>query len=431
MDILTLSEYGQSQLSLENSQIIDSDAHEAKAFQLEVLKEALVSVIEDRAKQVAESRLFKEVLQTPVLMNVLVRLLMSEISLAIKGHGLMRDEKRYVQSERPLSRLHGVLGQSERELVYETFNRYHKRMFDEYRVLDSDDVALSLLGKLRTPVWEMKRRELGYDNVFIDEMQLFNENERRIFPLLGKTTVPFVPVVFALDEAQDIYDHVSSGLASLGIENVLNESLSSIHRSSKDIVRLAFFVIQRSTDLFGPDFPDFTKTAASSEEVDATRCRKPRIEKQSDSKQDMGRFIQKQIGSLRSVNMQRVAVICMAEQYWVAILTALRQTKLPLQVIEHRGQRLASTEGVVVLSRPAHIGGQEFDAVIVVGAENGVAPPRVVDNDALAAAVEQQLLRELYLAITRARYQIIFALSASATPTSVLSDAVQGGFIEE
>jgi superfamily I DNA/RNA helicase len=428
--VSTLTDYGLTELGLAESQVIDPDAYAAKEFQLETLSGALAETITACPKEVRESQLFQEVNRDPELLRVLTHLIMAEISTAIKGHGLTNDERRYVQSERPLSRLHGVLRPDERKVIFMAFQRYHQTIFDGYGVLDSDDVAISLLGKLRTPIWDLRRREAAFDHVFVDEAQLFNENERRVLPYLTKSTTPYVPVVLALDEAQHLYGQTSAGLATLGIENVASESLSSIHRSSKAIIRLAFFVIQRSTDLFGPDFPDFTGLAAGLPEDTSPIAKPPRVEIVPEVPKDYGRSIIRRIRALRKANLWRLAVICMAESYWRPILSEFRQHDLPLHVLEHRGEKLSPTDPVVVLSRPAHIGGQEFDAVILLGAEQGLTPPRVLDNDALAVAVEQQALRELYLAITRARHQVVVALARGATLTPVLADAVRAGLLE-
>ena len=121
--------------------------------------------------------------------------------------------------------------------------------------------------------------------------------------------------------------------------------------------------------------------------------------------------------------------MCYAEQYWPTVLSELTGTDLPLRVLESRGERLPAEDPVVALSRPAYIGGQEFDAVILVGLEEGVYPPRVVDNDALAVAVEQQSLREIYLGVTRARYQVHVVLSSDATLSPVLAEAARAGLL--
>lgn len=427
LDVITLADYGRTQLNLDYSAVIDPDAYEAKQFQLEQITDALRHAMSVLPEQTSESRLFAEVTSNNDLIPVVARLIMAEVSTAIKGHGLEADKKRYVFSERRLSRFHAILSQGEREIVFAAYERYHHVVFEQYEVLDTDDIALSLLGRLRTPIWELKRRKLGYDYVFVDETQLFNENERRVLPLLTNSAAEHVPIVLALDEAQDIYGQSTAGMATLGIPDIANENLASIHRSTRAIVRLAFFVIQRSTDLFGPDFPDFTGIAEHMEADSHTLAAPPTFEIAGDTR--FGRFVVKRIRDLRRANLRRIAVICHADQYWDAVHDELKASDLPLQVLLQRGERIPAEHPVVVLSRPAFVGGQEFDAVILVGLEQGVVPPRVPDNDALAAAVEQQSLREIYLAVTRARYRLIVVIAAGAAPTAVLQEAARAGFV--
>lgn len=429
LTVKTLSQYGVDELGLDASQIIDPDAQQSKEFQLDTLREALSQAMRAHADTLKNSALFRELERNQALLPLFTLLVMSEISTAIKGHGLSVDERRYVESERALSRLHGILTIDERRVLYAAFKQYHGMMFDGYGVLDSDDVAISLLGKLRTPIWELKRRDLGFDHVFVDETQLFNENERRILPLLAKSTSPYVPIVLALDEAQDVYGYSKAGLATIGIEGIANENLQSIHRSSRAIVRLAFFIIQQSTDLFGPDFPDFTTLEGGKDKTEPSLDEIPKVETIPEAQKDFGKFVLRRIRALRKANQRQIVVICMAERYWQPILLELRGSDLPLHVLESRGERIGSTQPVVVLTRPAHIGGQEFDATLIVGAEQGLLPPRVVDNDALASAVEQQALRELYISVTRARKQVTFVLSRGASLTPVLADAQKAGLL--
>lgn len=429
IDVYTLAEYGREQLNLEPTAIIDPDAYEAKLFQLDQVSEALNEVMASMPDTVSRSKIFSGITANPKLFRVFSLLVMSEISTAIKGHGLEGDKKRYVQSERKLSRLHGLLTQEERTIIFHTYEKYHNVVFEQLEVLDTDDIALSLLGRLRTPIWELKRKKLGYDYVFVDETQLFNENERRVLPLLTTGASAYVPIVLALDEAQDVYSQTTAGMATLGIPDIANENLSSIHRSIRAIVRLAFFVIQRSTDLFGPDFPDFTDIAQRMEADNHPLAATPRLEIASDESKSLGKFIIKRIRELRKANLRQIAVICHAEQYWEVLQDALRSTDLPLHILLQRGEKLSPDQPLVVLTRPVYAGGQEFDAVLLVGLEQGVTPPRVIDNDTLSSAVEQQSVREMYLAITRARYRVVIIISAGSSPTSIISDAERAGLI--
>lgn len=427
IDVFTLSEYGRTQLEIEFSATIDPDAQEAKKFQLEQVMEAMQECLAERKDLVAGSPLLSEVQKSGQLQSVFAILLMVEISTAIKGHGLVGERKRYVQSEQNLSRLHGVLKAKEREFVFDVFTKYHSAVFETHQVLDTDDIALSLLGRLRTPLWELKRKKFGYDYIFVDETQLFNENERRVFPLLTRGTTAHVPIALALDEAQQLYGQRSAGFATLGIKDITNESLPSVHRSIRAIVRLAFFIVQRCTDLFNADFPDFTRIADVMTPDSHPLAIPPTFETAAPGA--LSKSVLASVQAMRTGQIRQIAVICHAEQYWDGLLNQLRASTEPIVVVEQRGEKLPSNQPLLVLARPAHVGGQEFDAVILVGLEQGLVPPRVVGNDALAAAVEQQAYREMYLSITRARFQLLVMLSHDASPTAALQDAAKQGLI--
>jgi superfamily I DNA/RNA helicase len=246
---------------------------------------------------------------------------------------------------------------------------------------------------------------------------------------MTKGTTAHVPIALALDEAQNIYGQRTAGLATLGIKDIENENLSSIHRSTQSIVKLAFFVIQRSTDLFDADFPDFTGIANHMEPDSHPLAGKPKFVRPDENTPKLAAFVAAVAQKLRESNLRQIAILCHAEQYWDSLLTELKKTKLELHVLLQRGEKLPTHQPIVVLARPAHAGGQEFDAVILVGLEQGVIPPKVIGNDALSVAVEQQALREMYLAITRARYRVIIALSPGTSPNSILQDASKSGLI--
>jgi hypothetical protein len=181
--------------------------------------------------------------------------------------------------------------------------------------------------------------------------------------------------------------------------------------------------------LFGPDFPDFTGIADQMEPDSHPMAAPPRIEQASEESRSFGKAVVKRVRELRRANLWRIGIICHAESYWPGLVKELEASNLPLFLIMERGQKLPADGPVVALTRPSLAGGQEFDAVILVGLEQGVVPPRVVGNDALAAAVEQQTLREIYLAVTRARYRLMVLLSAGSTPNTIIEAAESKGLL--
>jgi hypothetical protein len=429
IDVLTLSAYGRREMQLPLEQLIDTDAQDAKEYQHDIISQVLNDVLSNLSHIPAEAVVFQQISKSAELRSIFVRLVQGEISTAIKGHGLTHDERRYIESDRPLSRLHRCLSQEDRRLVFKVFKEYHRVVFQDYRVLDTDDVAISLLGRLRTPIWELKRSEIGYDFVFVDETQLFNENERRVLPLLTNTRLNHVPIALALDEAQDINGQTISGIAALGIENAANTSLFTVHRSTRAITRLAFHVIQRTSDLFGTEFPDFTGLSESVLEDSHRLACPPSITSPNAESPSFGRYVVRLIRQMRKENLWRIGVICFTDFLHDELLEELKTQQLPLVVLDTRGTRLPADKPLVALTRPAFVGGQEFEAVLLIGLEEGMVPPKVAGNEAFAVALEQQALREIYLGITRAQYRLVVVLNRNALPTQVLADAVNVGLI--
>lgn len=427
--VTTLAEYCRNQLGLDLQTVLDTDGDAAKEFQMSCVLDALQQLLAAAPERVQSSPLLKAVFADTSLLRVFSLLVLVEISIAIKGHGLESDKKRYVESEKGLSLLHSKLDTDERSFIFDAFLYYHHVIFEQHNCLDPDDIAISLTGRLRTPIWQLRRRHDGFDYVFVDEAQLFNENERRLFPLLAKSENPHVPIALALDQAQATYGQASAGLSALGITGIANENLASVHRSTESIVRLAFFIIQKSTELFGPDFPDFTKAADLIVDESSPLAAKPAIEIEHPESRDFPRFILKRVRELRKANTRQIAVICYADVYYSKLEACLSSTDLPFQTITERGAKIPTDQPLVSLVKPGLVGGQEFDAVILVGLESGLIPPLIADNLALSHAVEQQAIRDIYLGITRARYRVMVAISKGNIPTKLVQQAKDVGLI--
>jgi superfamily I DNA/RNA helicase len=428
--VTTLAEYARGVINLSDDNIIDKDAQATKIFQLDVVQTTLREVLSDNCDTAEETPLIIEVRKNNGIFEIFSQLVMAEISTVIKGRGLVDDRKRYTDADVPFSRFHSILSYKERGIVFDVFKRYHHLVFEEYEMLDADDLALTLAGRLRTPLWSLKRKAKGFDFIFVDEAHLFNENERRIFPYLTKGTTGHVPIALALDQAQEPFGFSSAGLAKLGIADVENETLPSNHRSTREIVDLAFFMIQQTTDLFDADFPDFSSVTSALLSSEHSLASPPQIVTCHDEARSYGRFVVKLAQKLRANNIRQIGVLCHSDKYWAELINAFGESQLPLHVIKQRGEKLNPDQPLIILSRPAFIGGQEFDAVILVGLEQGVVPPRVADNPALAAAMEQQMLREIYLTVSRARYRVIATLNRGTMPNEILQEAISRKLIE-
>lgn len=117
LDVRTLFDVGQNELASEDVPVIDPDAYETKSFQRTIVSDALYQVISSKPIDKEHFPILYFVRGNEDLMDVLSDLLCTEIGVAIRGHGLVDDGRKYIQSEQALSRLHGALTQDERQLA--------------------------------------------------------------------------------------------------------------------------------------------------------------------------------------------------------------------------------------------------------------------------------------------------------------------------
>jgi len=423
---MTLAKYGTSQLDIDATSIIDVDADKTKQYQLEAVESALHERLNVAARFYETSLFISQARADASFFRIFAKLIAAEISVAIKGWSLEDAPQRYIQSSRQLSRLHGILSPEEREFVFDVFRLYHEEVFEQNQVLDSDDIAISLFGRLRTPLWQMRRKTEGYDFVFIDECQLFIANEKRLFHYLTRGTRSYVPIALALDQAQDLMGQ-TAGLGAFGIEAVESEDLRESHRSTREILRLAFHVISRTSDLFSAeDYPDFTTTTESYVAENHPAAKSPRFIKWSED--SVASSILQTVAEIRTGLIRRIAIVILSDDY-ADIAKQLRKLDPQVEELQRRGDISVSEAPITVVSRPAYVGGLEFDAVLAVGLEQGTTPSRIKGADALSFAITQQAYREIYLTFSRAKYQLYVGIRGRAEPTEILQEARTAGLI--
>ena len=68
--------------------------------------------------------------------------------------------------------------------------------------MTTDQLINDYLGSLSTYRWHAQRGERGYDVIFVDELHLFNEQERMVFPHLTRDPDAYPVVFMALDPRQ-------------------------------------------------------------------------------------------------------------------------------------------------------------------------------------------------------------------------------------
>lgn len=428
--VTTLSAYAKERLRLTVTHEFEDEPERARAAAFEWLRDAIDDVLADNGVLIARSATLQQ-LTDPIGRRYFDEYVRAEISSVIKGRGQAAlDREDYTHAETALSAFHGVLTPLERGIVYDIFERYQGTL-QAYGVMDPDDVAIELLMHLGTPRWKLDRLADGFDYVFVDEAQLFNDNERLIFGLLTSGRAAHTPVVIALDDMQRLYAPAPGGLGLFGLSDVERMTLRFGHRMTEEIARLALFILSESREFYDEDLPDFSGVTMGEHELLGGR-RVPQLwtvepERTSDS-------ILRIVGRLRDEGLTQFAVIAHSPQAMAVLSEALgpaaEDRGLVFSILRERGGERDVSITSMVLSRPELIGGQEFDCVFCCGLEEGVVPPTVHNNPVLARTYEQQAYREIYLAVTRARHQLFFINAKGSRPTQILQRAARLGRIE-
>jgi superfamily I DNA/RNA helicase len=82
-----------------------------------------------------------------------------------------------------------------------------------------------------------------------------------------------------------------------------------------------------------------------------------------------------------------------------------------VEILKERGDievvQRAEKSGRFILSTPEYIGGLEFDAVVLIGVDDGRVPPtKTLDTVDSANFLTYAAHNRLYVSITRARYRV-------------------------
>jgi len=252
-------------------------------------------------------------------------------------------------------------------------------------------------------------------------------------------------IVFAVDRSQAVGDRGwgnDSDLATLLPEQVARDRESNIRvttvfRSSPEIVNLAFSVTSSGANLF-TNFEDPLQMANSNMSFEEERmCAKPIYLKFDDDMSLVEGAYTRAEALVKEMPTSKgnVAIIAFSDELFRDIERKGEQENKPIEVLKERGNteivRKAQQSGRFVISMPDYVGGLEFDAVVLVGVDEGRVPPFVQTAAETRAFLTFSAHNRLYVAITRARYRVEILGVRTRGPSHVLHSALKTGALVE
>lgn len=426
--------------SISETELIDRDAMESKGLQLlyigEALEEALAKDLPSHERFLSAG--FLDFIRSEDNWK-LSSMFQHEISVLIKGRA---SEKFHVYKDiPPLKYGLPIETEADKGFVFAIFDRYQNNLGISGQ-FDTDDVVLSAIGQLDTPIWRRRRVRDGYDALFIDETHLFNINELHLFHFFTTSESAF-PIVYSVDRSQAVGDHgwttadIAIAVTPDGAESSDSVRMRTIFRSAPEIVDLAFCIVSSGATLFTNFENPVEATTSGFTEVDERKARKP-----------IYRFVQNESALLeaafhradeihRELGCRRgdVLIVSTDEDLIVKLNDFAKASNKPSKLLLRRGDaqavEAALASGQYVLGHADYVGGLEFEAVVIVGVDHGRVPPmNGQESESGRHFLSYSAHNRLYVCVTRAKYRVEMLGEKARGASKIVTPAIDQGIME-
>lgn len=445
LKICTLQELANEAMKydLDGLEPLSADGLEGRILQLETI-EAEIERVQRSDWVTAKSRCSEGVRKgmsstrgTPAF-RAFAREVSNEIACVLEADGVRQSAER---RERYLSepRKTWMMSLPETEdrrvilMIYDRFRAFLKGM----GVIGNDQMIADYLGFLDSNRWDNIRLREGFDAVFVDELHLFNRQERMTLHHLMRDDSKAPVVVMAYDSKQSVRDtfnglnDVAGGIAGLSRDMRLGETerfeLTEGFRYTPEIARVLEWIDQT--------FP----AAGISEELgfDWRPIRLGSM-KQSGMRPILVRakntldiyncvFPRARQAAISLQKGRRVAVLCASETLFKRYLEAgqYRDLFLPisdreqLSGLRHAGKRF-------VFSMPDFVAGVQFDTVYLIEVNDGE-----VEDGPYSTGTLRRFVSTVYLGASRAEQVLeIYSSEERGGPSRVLRHAINNGALD-
>lgn len=435
--ITTLQEWSKKNLGgniVYDTELIDKDAGISKGYQLMMIEEAYAQLKENTWKgyEVICSKEFVDFINKTQLSDIL-DLLQYEISVVIKGRADGVGEK-YKQIERPSLGL-PLRSNEDKMFVWKIFEKYQQSL-ERSGLFDTDDITLSALGQLDTPIWKRRSIREGYDACFIDEAHLFNFNELSVFHYLNKPQLKN-HIVYVLDKSQNSGEvgFTDSELSSLEESKTIKTKLNTIFRSSSEIVNLAFNVLSSNVTLFTHFENPLDYCSSSFTSEDDKKCIKPSYTLAETDDEMIALAISdvEKYCNIHKIRRSDILIVSSDLQLLNVLLKILKNGNKPHVVLQSRNDyntvKTAISDNKYIVGGIDYVGGLEFDAVFILGIDKGRVPPESNDRGNHYQFTNYAWHNRMYVAISRAKYYVALYGNSQNGYSAVFDTARNSGII--
>lgn len=440
IEVCPLLELAKSKYNLHAStKFIGEDSFEGKYEQIIILDEIIFDFVKGdwKAYRSKCSEEFVSKFESiDLASNNFTWEIMTEIACVIGANGFMpidKDLEQYLNLDRRNWMLY-LANKTEREVVFQVYIRYMAYLAKN-RLISSDQVINDYTNYLATYNWYYEREESGYDYIFVDEMQLFNDQERSALTYLSRKANEYPLIIMAMDPKQAV-DEVYT---DLGIDQILNDSNPDTDASMGKTLSFTLDIAYRYTkEIFNflrhvdKSYPQLDVGHDWNNGMEGLKYNKlkngllPQIYCFDNEDQEVSQAL-KLAESILS-NGKTTIILCLRDTLYQKLQKYTKdftkhkiiKSKDDLALFKYEKKK-------IFISEPKYVIGLQFDNVILIGCYNDY-PEHAPHQD----YKKRVFLSDLYLGASRAKERLILLYNKSYQSfPSFLKTAIEKNIIHE
>jgi hypothetical protein len=366
-----------------------------------------------------------------------VNAVMNEFACVVEPQGVRKgaaEREAYLKAQRRAWMV-DLPSRDDRLCVLDLYERFRTQLREE-ACIGADQLTADFLVELGTNRWDSIREREGFDVVFVDELHLFNRQERMIPHLLMRNTRTPPIVVMAYDFKQSTrvtfgtqWDEAGPLHLSrdMGLGETERFELSAAFRYTPEIAAMLEWVDQAIPAAgIAEELGDEWRKIASESRRDAGR--KPSIVVVENTQATYDIVFRR--AQLRARFLKRgslVAVLCLSEQLFETYVNAGAHRDKFLAITDREQLSGAFRSGQkFILSMPEFVAGMQFDTVYLIEVNEGE-----VGEGPDYQGRSLQFVTQVYLGASRAETVLeIFANRDRGGASPCLVHAIQHGALD-
>lgn len=418
---------------------VSLDGHDGRLFQADVLNE----VIEDYKR--GDWITYRSACSKPFVAYMMAESsslerrfflweMLNEFACVLDAEGIRGGSAKREQylSEKRKNWMMVLQSKEEREIILALYDRFRKSL-REMKAIGGDQMVTDFLNHLDSFRWEATREVEGFDAVFVDELHLFNRQERMVFRHLLRSPGQNPAVFMAYDAKQSPRDSFLN-LPSIEAKQLDFWRDAKLGRVEKielvDVFRYTPQIAQvlaRIDESFpGQDLDEEWPQYAGISKIDdgpvPTACTIRTTVATYTLVFQRARMLQRELAK-----DGRVAVLCASNELFRRYLefSELRDSFVAITSREEASSISRSTRKFL-FSMPEFVAGLQFDTVLLIDVNQGEVPEGPYSASALRKFVSQ-----VYLGASRAERRLEFyAAGEHGGIAALLSRAVHEKAVE-